>query len=133
MKKLTIYHPHEITSVQDMLIKSASRYQNKTALEDLANTPIRNVTYNQLLETVLKFGSSLKKLGLPERTHIAVISENRAQWAITYLASMMFNFVIVPIDKNLNINEILNIIHESDAEAIVFSEPFEPLFRERMS
>ena len=34
MKKLVIYHPQEITSIQDMLIKSASLYQNKTALED---------------------------------------------------------------------------------------------------
>jgi long-chain acyl-CoA synthetase len=41
--------------------------------------------------------------------------------------------VIVPIDKNLNTNEILNIIHESEAEAIIFSETFETLFRERMS
>jgi long-chain acyl-CoA synthetase len=116
-----------------MLIKSASRNQNKTALEDLENTPIKYLTFNQLLETVLKFGNALKKLGLPERTHIAIISENRVQWAITYLASMMFNNVIVPIDKNLNTNEILNIIHESDAEAIVFSEPFQTILSERMS
>jgi long-chain acyl-CoA synthetase len=133
MKKIITYHPQEINSIQDMLIKSASRYQNKIALEDLANTPIRHLSYNQLLETVLKFGSALKKLGLPERTHIALISENRTQWSVTYLTSMMFNYVIVPIDKNLNINEILNIIHESDAEAIVFSEPFAPLLSERMS
>jgi long-chain acyl-CoA synthetase len=133
MKKIVTYHPHEITSIQDMLIKSASRYQNKTALEDLANTPIGYLTYNQLLETVLKFGSAFIKLGIPERAHIAVISENRVQWVITYLTSMMFNYVIVPIDKNLNTNEILNIIHESEAEAIIFSETFETLFRERMS
>ncbi|MGD1006908.1 MAG: AMP-binding protein [Ignavibacteriaceae bacterium] len=133
MKKLVTYHSHEITSIQDMLIKSAFRHQNKTALEDLENTPIRYVTFNQLLETVLKFGNALKKLGLPERTHIAIISENRVQWAITYLTSMMFNYVVVPIDKNLNTNEILNIIHESDAEAVVFSESFETVFSERMS
>jgi long-chain acyl-CoA synthetase len=133
MKKLVTYHSHEITSIQDMLIKTASRHQNKTALEDLENTPIRYVTFNQLLETVLKFGNALKKLGLPERTHIAIISENRVQWSITYLTSMMFNYVIVPIDKNLNTNEILNIIHESDAEAVVFSESFETVFSERMS
>ncbi len=133
MKKLVIYHPQEITSIQDMLIKSASLYQNKTALEDLADTPLGYLTFNQLLDTVLKFGSALKKLGLPERSHIAIISENRVQWVITYLTSMTFNYVAVPIDKNLNTNEILNIIHESDAEAIVFSEPFETLFREKMS
>jgi len=132
MKKIVTYNTPEINSIQDMLIRSASLYQNKTALEDLSNTPIGYLTYNQLLDKVLRFGNALKKLGLPQRTHIAVISENRVQWAVTYLTSMTFNYVIVPIDKNLNTNEILNIIHESDAEAIIFSEPFESVFREKM-
>ena len=39
--------------------------------------------------------------------------------------------VIVPIDKNLNHNEVLNIIHESEAKAIVFSDGFEPLMKEK--
>ncbi len=131
-KKITFYETHKVTSIQDMLIQSATKHQNKTALEDLADTPIKKVTYNQLLENVLKFGSGLQRLGVKERTHIAVIGENRVQWAIAYLTSMAFNYVIVPIDKNLNINEILNIIHESDSEAIVFSEAFESTFKERM-
>jgi long-chain acyl-CoA synthetase len=39
--------------------------------------------------------------------------------------------VIVPIDKNLNHNEILNIIHESEAKAIVFSDGYEALMKEK--
>ena len=132
-KKITFYETHIVSSIQDMLIQSASKHQNKIALEDLADTPIKKVTYNQLLEKVLKFGGALKRLGVKDRTHIAVIAENRVQWAITYLTSMAFNYVIVPIDKNLNINEILNIIHESDSEVIVFSETFESTFKERMT
>ena len=43
---------------------------------------------------------------------------------------MCFNFVVVPIDKNLTSNEILNIIHESDSEAIIFSESFSNIMSE---
>ncbi len=131
MKKLKFFDVPEITSIQDMLIKSASSFQNKLALEDLTNTPFPRVTYNQLLENVLKFGNALKKLELKERTHIAVIGENRVQWGMTYLTAMLFNYVIVPIDKNLPTNEILNIIHESNAEAIIFSESFDSMLREK--
>jgi long-chain acyl-CoA synthetase len=46
---------------------------------------------------------------------------------------MAFNHVIVPIDRNLKSNEILNIIHESDAEVIVFSEQFEAMLCEKKS
>ncbi len=131
MKKIQYFDVPEISSIQDMLIKSAASFQNKLALEDLANNPIPRVTYTQLLENVLKFGNALKKLELNERTHIAVIGENRVQWGITYLTAMLFNFVIVPIDKNLPTNEILNIIHESDAEVIVYSENFDSMLREK--
>ncbi len=132
-KKFTLYETHKVSSIRDMLIQSASKYKSKIALEDLADTPIKKLTYSGLLDTVLKFGNALIKLGIKERTHIAVIGENRVQWAVTYLTSMTFNYVIVPVDKNLNINEVLNIIHESDSEVIVFSESFETIFKERMS
>ena len=114
-----------------MLIKSASLYKEKLALEDLIDNPVSSVTYNQLLENVLKFGNALKKLELKERTHIAVIGENRVQWGIAYLTAMLFNYVVVPIDKNLPTNEILNIIHESDSEMIVFSDTFASMLKEK--
>jgi len=44
---------------------------------------------------------------------------------------MCFNYVIVPIDAKLSSNEILNIIHESDTQVIVFSESFDAMFREK--
>ncbi|MBK6914622.1 MAG: AMP-binding protein [Ignavibacteriales bacterium] len=125
------YPVPQISSVQDMIIKSASKYGDKIALEDLSPTLIPKLTYAQLLTNVLKFGRSLNSLGINERSHIAVISENRIQWALTYLTAMAFNMVIVPIDKNLPSNEILNIIYESESEAIIFSNTFENFFREK--
>ena len=41
-----------------------------------------------------------------------------------------FNYVVVPIDRNLSQNEILNVIHESDAEAVIFSSQYEQIFTE---
>lgn len=122
--------PH-ITSIQNMVVHSATHYGDKLALEDLNDTPLPRLTFTALLKNILKFGTALKKLGLKERAHIAVIGENRAQWALGYLTAACFNYVIVPVDKNLNTNEILNVIHESDAEAVIFSEQFEPVFREK--
>ena len=120
-----------ITSIQDMILRSAKEYSDKIALEDLTNTPISSVTFRQLHDYLIRFGKALFDIGLKERDHIAVISENRVQWSLTYLTSMCFNLVVVPIDKGLNQNEILNIIHESDVKAIVFSDTFEPLMKEK--
>lgn len=125
---LKLYRVPKIFSIQDMLLQSAKKYEFKLAMEDLNNTPIKKANYGELLDYVLRFGNALTKLGLKEKTHIALIGENRVQWAISYLTCMTFNFVVVPIDKNLTQNEILNIIHESDAEALIFSEMFSETF-----
>jgi long-chain acyl-CoA synthetase len=129
--QITLHTVPSISSIQDMVIRSSRFYGSKLAVEDLKQTPIPRLTYTALLGHVLKFGTALRDLGLKERSHIAVIGENRVQWGLTYLTCMCFNHVIVPIDKNLTINEILNILHESDAVAVVYSDAFEPILSER--
>ncbi len=113
--------PH-IESFQDLLRGSAERHGAKLALEDLGDTPMRQLTYQELADRVARFGRALRRIGLEERDHVAVISENRVQWAVAYLAAAAFNFVVVPIDRSLKANEVVTILHASDAKAIVFSE-----------
>ena len=62
----------EISSIQDMVLRSSRVYGQKTALEDLKDTPIPRLTFASLLSTVLKFGIALRRLGVPERSHIAI-------------------------------------------------------------
>ncbi|HOM66010.1 MAG TPA: AMP-binding protein [Ignavibacteriales bacterium] len=111
-----------ITSLQDMLLKSANYYSDKLALKDLKDTPIKMVTYSELLDQVLRFGTALQNLGIKERTPIAIISENRVQWGIAYLTCAVFNYIVVPIDNHLHENEVINILHESNANVIVYNQ-----------
>lgn len=126
--KLRLNDVPYVSTVQEMILRSTEEYSGKIALEDLQETPISKVTYRELLENILRFGNALKKLGLEERAHVAVIGENRVQWAVAYLTCMTFNYVVVPIDKNLSQSEIYNVIHESDSQAIIFSDNFSTIF-----
>jgi len=128
--QIKLFDVHHIDSIQDMLIKSAELYKDKLALEDLTTYPISKLSFKELLDHVLRFGRGLENLGIKPRTHISLIGENRVQWGLAYLTAMAFNHVIVPIDKNLSANEILNIIHESDSEVIIFSETFASMLKE---
>jgi long-chain acyl-CoA synthetase len=130
MTNLHLYDVPTITSIQDMMLRSARVYGERLALEDLKETPIPRLTYGALLKKILKFGSALAKIGLKPRSHIAVISENRTQWSLAYLTAMCFDYVVVPVDSKLPMNDVLNIIHESEAVAIVYSEAFEPMMAE---
>jgi long-chain acyl-CoA synthetase len=132
-KELKLYDVPQINSIQEMVIHSAKSFGTKLALEDLNDTPINKVTFRELLENILKLGSALKELGIKERAHIAVIGENRVQWSLGFLTGMCFNYVMVPIDKNLAKNEIMNILHESDSEAIIFSGSYASIIAEGKS
>ncbi|MBE0572319.1 MAG: acyl--CoA ligase, partial [Ignavibacteriaceae bacterium] len=127
--KLQLFEVPQIESIQDLLIKSTKTYANKIALEDLNDFPISKLTYSELYDHTVRFGIALQKIGIKPRDHIAVIGENRVQWAIAFLSAMMFDFVVVPVDKGLPPGDILNIIHESDATTLIFSGSLMELFK----
>ncbi|MCF8262317.1 MAG: AMP-binding protein [Melioribacteraceae bacterium] len=127
-KNFKLYDVPKIDSIQSMLINSKKTFPQRIALKDLVETPIPELSYFELFNTILKFGAALKNLNIEERTHIGIIGENRVQWAVAYLTSMLFNYVIVPIDRNLKEHEVYNIIHESEAEVVIFSAGYSEMF-----
>ena len=129
-KPLSLNQVPHIESIQDMIVQSAKMFSNRLALSDLNPSPISQVTFEELFEKILRFGSALREAGVEERSHVAILSENRVQWTIAYLTCHCFNYVSVPIDKNLSTNEILNILHESESDAIIFSQAFQPILNE---
>jgi long-chain acyl-CoA synthetase len=64
----------QISSLQDMVRGSASRHPGKLALEDLNETPISRVIYQELKEKVVAFGQALRRIGLEERDHLTETS-----------------------------------------------------------
>ena len=62
-------------------------------------------------------------LGLKDKK-IAVISENRYEWTLTYLATVNGTGIIVPLDRSLPETEIINLIEASEAEAIFYSDKY---------
>ena len=53
--------------------------------------------------------------------HIAVIGENRYEWIVTYFAVVCGLGVIVPLDKELPVQEIAALAGRADISAIVYS------------
>jgi long-chain acyl-CoA synthetase len=80
-------------------------------------------TYRQYLADVEAFGTAMMKLGLKGR-HIAVLGENRYEWAVTSTATVSGVGVSVPIDKLLPANEVENLLVRGEVYAYVFSPKF---------
>jgi len=56
---------------------------------------------------------------------VAVISDNRYEWGLVYLAVATGVGVIVPLDKALPDNEIESLMMRSEIEAIVYSKKYD--------
>ena len=65
-------------------------------------------------------------MGLKDK-RIAVISENRYEWELSYLAVAAGVGVIVPLDKSLPDNELESLILRSQVEAIIYSSKYDAI------
>lgn len=76
-----------------------------------------------------RIGAALLTHGLLNGKKIALIGEASVEWIASYFASVIGGNVIVPIDKELPDDEIANIINDSGAEAVIYSESFFPVMQ----
>ena len=111
--------------LKDMLKKSGEAYGDKTAFMFKTDKPgeFRTITHKEFRDEINALGTSLIKMGLKDK-RIAVISENRYEWQLAYLAIATGTGVVVPLDKALPENEIESLILRSQVEAIFYSSKY---------
>lgn len=117
-----LYPVREISTVRDMFDSSCDEFSERIAI--LKRNSVKEeyipVTYKKLRQDVYALGTALIKLGLKDKK-IAVIGENRYEWAVSYLAVVCGAGTVVPIDKGLKEREIVNCIDFVNADALIYS------------
>ena len=81
----------------------------------------KHITYTQLLDDINALGTALYKKGLQGK-RIAIIGKNQYYWAISHLACLLGGIVSVPLDKDLQINELEESLIRSKVDGIIFDE-----------
>jgi long-chain acyl-CoA synthetase len=66
-----------------------------------------------------KMAHALQIIGLPQGSHVAILSKNCAHWIMADIAIMMAGYVSVPIYPSLSSASIKPILEHSDAKAII--------------
>ena len=87
----------------------------------------RNITYKNLLDDVNAFGSALYDMGMQDK-RIAIFGRNKYEWVIAHLSNLLGSIVSVPLDKELQFDELEVSLIRSQADAIVFDEKYIDLF-----
>ena len=116
----------EYTDLKDMLKKSGEKYGDRPAyvFRTEEEGKFREITHKEFRDEINALGTKLINMGLKDK-RIAVISENRYEWGVDYLAVAAGTGVIVPLDKALPDNEIESLIIRSEVEAIFYSKKYD--------
>ena len=131
-KNYPLYEVSPLTDFKDMLRQAVEQDGEKLAFRyfrDYAAKDIRDVTYNEFKRETEELGTGLASLGITD-AHVAMVSENRYEWILTYITVLNSEGVYIPVDKELPFNELMNILAHSDTKVVFFSKHYEQKFRE---
>ena len=115
----------EFDTVKGIIYNSAKKFKDNTAFvikkKYDGNTNYINVSYEKLLEDVNNLGTAFYNLGLKNK-RVAIIGKNRYEWVISHLSNLLGSIVSIPLDKDLQLEELESSLIRSKADAIVFDD-----------
>ena len=93
----------------------------------------RPTTYGGLLRQVRGVALALVAQGLRPQERAAILSENRPEWAVSYLGILMAGGSVVPLDAQLSPEEWRRLLDDSEAQVILVSGQLLPKLREAVT
>ena len=111
----------EYETINTRFAEAARKYADRPALSGKphGSKEWQTLTYGQLAEQVRAFALGLRALGVERGDRVAVLSENRAEWAVADLATLAAGGVIVPVYPTLPGGQVAHILADSGAKAVV--------------
>ncbi|MCE5251964.1 AMP-binding protein [bacterium] len=101
--------------------ESASKFPDRIALRYYHDQIWEHITYAELNSAVNTIAYGLAGIGTGRDSKIAIMSENRPEWFVCYLATVTSGAIPVPIDATLGETETEHILRHSESETIICS------------
>ena len=99
---------------------------DKIAYEFKENKTDKKKTYKEFIDDTRSLGTALNDIGMSSK-HVAVIGENSYKWITVYLTMLQASGVLVPVDKELTEDAIINVLKHSDSEVLFYASKFEDM------
>ncbi|MCC7430618.1 long-chain fatty acid--CoA ligase [bacterium] len=111
---------YKFKSLADMFEKS-SRI-DKEAYRQKINGKYQPISYTEFRKKVMNFHFALAKLGITKGSKVAIVSENRVEWAITDYGVISHGAILIPIYPSLTAEQDQYILLDSDSELLLISQ-----------
>jgi long-chain acyl-CoA synthetase len=108
-------------TINKMLQNTIQQHAAKIALSYKVNGQYQGMSYADLGNQVRDFSLGLIQLGVKKGDRVALLSENRPEWAITDLAALAAGGVTVPMFSTLTSAQVEYIVKDAGAKIICVS------------
>ena len=106
------------TSENDNFVKMFERsFRNNWNLEAISDYGTPNtLTYGQVATNIARLHHLFRACGIQKDDRIAVMGRNNCNWVTTYLATVTYGAVIVPILQDFKANDAMHLLHHSESK-----------------
>ena len=123
MEREHLFEATEFNNIKEIIYDSVKRFNEKDVFiikhKKDKDISYENISFNKMLEDINGLGTKLFDLGLNNK-RVAVIGKNRYEWVLSHLANVMGGIISVPLDKDLQLEELESSLIRSKADAIIF-------------
>ncbi|RPJ60337.1 MAG: hypothetical protein EHM23_10795 [Acidobacteria bacterium] len=109
-------------NIYQLLVRSAEKFGNKTAMQIKRDGRWEKFSFKELLEKADSTAARLARLGLKKGDRLVLYSENQPEWGISYFAAASLGLVVVPLDSQTWSREVWSVTRFTEAKAILASE-----------
>lgn len=118
--------PYETTNyktVKEFFTKSINEYAERPCILEKPDykEPYKTFTYKEFGDDVIALGTAMIKLLNLKDKRVIIIGETQYDWYISYMAMLCGVGIAVPVDRELPLNELENVVRRSRASAIIYS------------
>ncbi|PYG87847.1 long-chain acyl-CoA synthetase [Ruminiclostridium sufflavum DSM 19573] len=120
---LGYYECMQVENFKELIRNSIAKFQSKPAFRFKRDNAVAEKTYIEFGKEIDALGTALHSLGLKNK-RIAIIGENRYEWALSFFSIVNGTGIAVPLDKHLPQLEIENLIRRGKVDAVFYSNHF---------
>jgi long-chain acyl-CoA synthetase len=106
--------PASISTLPGMLFNAAEKYRKKDAFKFKTNGEWQDVSMHEFLLRVEELFFALGALGVKRGDRVAILSENRVEWALADYATLCAGAISVPVYPTLSPSQIEVLLKDSE-------------------
>ena len=113
----------DFKTVKEFFFQAVEKYPERPCILEKPShsEPYKETTYKEVYNDIISFGTALvEKYNLKDK-RVIIIGEAQYDWYLSYLTLLCGGILAIPVDKDLPLNELENIINRSKASAIIYT------------